>query len=394
MPTFQSTPAIPWIFPDEAYHMNRKGMQPLKPAPLRSLDLLDGGGSESHALFSNDARRMVHERLRVNKKKESGMLGHGEMNARSQRYVRPASRSAVPNGVFHGSPMQYEADAGLRGGVITTKEGQEWLAKRLKERAQEYAELASGQFSPRAPEPIKVTPYGEIDSLLQVAFTAFTSGTFSSSLNETLNRLLQSLIKVGATISPSQLTTYSQAISKMIETTRPYTGAILAEELGFVYEGREKRLRGLDAVNETLKIIDAAIKEIARVIYEPLSVREQVMTQLQSRLIGRQLELFKPGFISEERQAAVEAVRPVELGRPSQPGPLIPGPKPPAAEPESMWGAPTGEEGDAEAGEEEVAGFPQFGAPPPAPQPPPLAFPFAPRPMGRGQGRLRRMHRF
>lgn len=350
MPTYQSTPAMPWIFPDEAYQMNRKGMQPLKPAPVRSLDLLPPAESEAHALFSDHAHRMVHERLRVNKKKESGMLGHGEMNARSQRYVRPASRSAVPNGVFHGSPMDYVTSAGLRGGVITTKEGQEWLAKRLKERKQEYAELASGQFSPRPPRQLEVTPYGDIDTLLQVAFTAFTSGTFSSGLNETLNKLLQAFIKVGATITPSQLTKYAQAVSKMIETTRSYTGANLGEELGFVYEGREKRLRGLDSVNETLKIIDAALKEIARVIYEPLSAREQVMSQLSSRLIGRQLELFRPSFVSEERQAAIQATSPIELGRPRQAGPLIPAPPPPAAEPGSMWGAPAGEEGEAEAG--------------------------------------------
>jgi len=352
MPTFQSTPAMPWIFPDQAYHMNRKGMQPLKPAPVRSLDLLPPAETESHALSADHAHRMVHERLRVNKKKERGMLGLGEMNERSQRYVRPASRSAVPKGVFHGSPMEYvTSGAGLCGGRIYTKEGQEWLAKRLKERAQEYAELASGQFSPRPPRQIEVTPYGDIDTLLQVAFTAFTSGTFSSGLNETLNKLLQAFIKVGATITPSQLTKYAQAISKMIQTTRSYTGANLGEELGFVYEGREKRLRGLDSVNETLKVIDAALKEIARVIYEPLSAREQVMSQLSSRLIGRQLELFKPSFISEERQAAIEAVSPIELGQPSQPGPLIPGPRPPAAaEPESVWGAPGGEEGEAEAG--------------------------------------------
>ena len=352
MPTFQSTPAMPWIFPDEAYQMNRKGMQPLKPASVRSLDLLPPAESESHALFTDHAHRMVHERLRVNKKKEQGMLGMGEMNARSQRYVRPASRSAVPNGTFHGSPMDYvTSGTGLRGGVITTKEGQEWLAKRLKERKQEYEELASGQFSPRPPRQIEVTPYGDIDTLLQVAFTAFTSGTFSSGLNETLNKLLQAFIKVGATITPSQLTKYAQAVSKMIETTRSYTGANLGEELGFVYEGREKRLRGLDSVNETLKVIDAALKEIARVIYEPQSAREQVMTQLSSRLIGRQLELYKPSFISEERQAAVQAVPPIELGGPSQPGPLIPGPRPPAAaEPESVWGAPGGEEVEAEAG--------------------------------------------
>lgn len=358
MPTFQSTPYKQWIFPDEAYNMNNKGMQPLKPMPLSRLDLLDGGENETHSLFSDDARRMVHERLRVNKKKEKGMLGIDEMNDRSQRYVRPASRSAIPNGVFHGPANMYAASSGLRGGVITTKEGQEWLAQRLKERAQEYANIQSGNFSGGPPRAIKVTPYSDIDTLLQSAFTSFTSGSFSSSLNDTLNTLLQALIKAGSTITPSQLTKYAQAISKMIETTRSYAGANLGEQLGIVFEGREKRLRGIDAVNTTLKVIDAAIKEIARVIYEPLSAREQVMTQLQSRLISRQLEIFQPSFISPERQEAVEAVPPVELGRPSRPSPLIPTPPPrereEREEPGSMWGAPAAmwEEPNAEAGSE------------------------------------------
>ena len=324
MPTFQSTPAMPWIFPDEAYQMNRKGMQPLKPAPVRSLDLLAGGGSESHALFSDHAHRMVHERLRVNKKKESGMLGHGEMNARSQRYVRPASRSAIPNGVFHGSPMEYAASSGLRGGVITTKEGQEWLAKRLKERAQEYAELASGQFSPRPPRQIEVTPYGEIDSLLQVAFTAITTGSFSSSLNDSITRLLQALIKVGATISPSQLTKYAQAIGNMIVTARSYSAANL--QMSGLQMGGEldtKKYFKLATIQESLKILDAAVREIARVINEPLSVREQVMSQLQSRLTSSQLAAFNPAEQGVEFRPA-----PVELGQPRQPGPLFPPPQP------------------------------------------------------------------
>jgi hypothetical protein len=324
MPTFQSTPAMPWIFPDEAYHMNRKGMQPLKPAPLRSLDLLPGGESEAHALFADHERRMVHERLRVNKKKESGMLGHGEMNARSQRYVRPASRSAVPNGVFRGSSMEYTTSAGLRGGVITTKEGQEWLAKRLKERAQEYGELASGQFSPRPPRQLEVTPYGEIDSLLQAAFTAITTGSFSSGLNDSINRLLQSLIKVGATISPSQLTKYAQAIGNMIVTARSYSAANLqlaAPEMGGELD--TKKYFKLATIQESLKVLDAAVREIARVINEPLSAREQVMSQLQSRLIGSQLAAFNPAERGVEFRPA-----PVELGQPRQAAPLFPPPEP------------------------------------------------------------------
>ena len=323
MPTYQTTPYEPWVFPDEAYHMNRKGMQPLKPAPLKnSFELLPGGGSEAQTLFSNDARRMVYERLRVNKKKEEGMLGHGKMNERSQRPFRPASRSSMSNGVFHGSPMEYVTSAGLRGGVITTKEGQEWLAKRLKQRAQEYEEMASGTLKPGHAPKIDLNPYGDIDALLQGAFTSLTTGSFSSGLNDTLNRLLQSLIQAGATISPSQLTTYAQAIGKMVVTARSYNEANLqmsVPELGGELD--TKKYFKLATIQKTLKVIDAAIKEIARVIYEPLSARQQVMSQLQSRLIARQLELYKP-----EEEGHEGEVPPLELGRRVPEGPLIPGP--------------------------------------------------------------------
>jgi len=312
MPTFQTTPYKPWIFPDEAYHMNRKGMQPLKASPLSRLDLLSPVESESHSLFSDHEHSLVHERLRVNKRKEQGMLGIGKMNERSQRYVRPASRSAVPNGVFHGSPMQYAASSGLRGGVITTSEGQSWLVQRLKQRAQEYAERSSGSFSPRPPVMPDVTPNNDVDTLLQAAFTAFTAGSFTSSLNDTLNKLLQAFIKIGATITPSQLTTYSQAIEKLMITSRAYEGDLGTMRGAVVLDPKEKRLRALDSINNTLRIIDAALKEIARVIYEPLSARQQVMSQLQSRLITRQVAEFKPGFVGEEEGTAFE-VPPAEV---------------------------------------------------------------------------------
>jgi hypothetical protein len=339
MPTFQTTPVQPWLFPDQAVSLNRKGMQPLPYQPEQLLDLLSPVESEAHKLFSDHEHSLVSERFRVNRSKERGMLGLDYKNARSQREILPASRSSVPNGVFHGSPMTYVTSAGLRGGVITSSEGKSWLAQRLKQRGQEYAERTSGNFPSTPPVMPDVTPYNDVETLLQAAFTAFTAGSFTSSLNETLNKLLQSFIRIGAKITPAQLTTYSQAIGKMIETTRSYSGANLGEELGLVYEGREKRLRYLDSVNETLKIIDAALKEIARVIYEPESARQLVMSQLQSRLIGKQLEQFKPSFTSEERQGAIEAVGPVELGTPSQPGPLLPprpAPRPMGME-ESAW---------------------------------------------------------
>jgi hypothetical protein len=328
--------------------MNRKGMQPLKPAPLKnSFELLPGGGSEAQTLFADHATRMVHERLRVNKKKESGMLGHGEMNERSQRYVRPASRSAVPNGVFHGSPMEYTTSGigsggSMCGGRIYTKEGQEWLAKRLKQRAKEYEERATGNFSGGPPSKIDVSPYGDIDTLLQVAFTSLTTGSFSSGLNDTINKLLQALIQAGATISPSQLTTYAQAIGKMIVTARSYDEANL--RLSGPQMGAEldtKKYFKLRTIQESLKVLDAAVREIARVINEPQSARQQVMSQLASRLLGRQIELYNPSAQDVEFRPA-----PMELGqRPQAAAPLFPPPEPVLIEEEAEYGAPEGEEG-------------------------------------------------
>jgi len=313
MPTYQTTPYVPWIFPDEAYHMNKRGIQALKPVPIRSgFDLLPGGGSEAQTEFNTHERRVAFERVRINKKKEQGMLGHLNTTARSQRYERPMSRSTVPNGVFPGNEYATSGNA-FRGGVITTKEGQEWLQQRLKQRITEYDQLASGNFSAGPPANIPLSPFSNIDTLIQIAYTAFTSGTFSSGLNDTLNQLFQALVKAGAAITGNQLGRYAQSIGNMVQIARSYDRSNLETPYAPA-EGLEgidvKGYRKLAAIQQTLRLIDATIREIARVIDEPVAAREQVMSTLASRLFGRQLEEFNPASFEDGERPA-----PVELGR-------------------------------------------------------------------------------
>lgn len=280
--------------------MNKRGMQELKPVPIRSgFDLLPGGGSEAQTLFDNHDRKVALERVRINAKKEQGMLGHLNTTARSQRYERPMSRSAVPNGVFHGSPMDYDAESGLRGGRIYTQEGQEWLAKRLLQRREEYSQLSSGNFSAGPAKKIDLSPFNNIDTLFQIAFTALTSGTLTGGLNDTLNQLLQAIIKAGAVITGRQLTRYAQAIQKMGSTADVYSRGnrerredadVLPDE--FNEAADVKQMSKLKLVQTTLNLISAAIREIARVIDQPPAARKQVMDTLASRLFGRQLEQY------------------------------------------------------------------------------------------------------
>ena len=165
--TFQTSPYMPWTFPDEAIKMNKLGVHSMRPTYVKPFE----GNVGSLTSWYDDARKEALERVQNTQRAKQGMEGHLNTTARSQRYERPASRSAVPNGVFPG--MEYVTSAGLRGGVITSKEGQEWLATRLQQRREEYAAISSGNFSRGAPKEIPVSPYTDVDSLFQQIFAAF-----------------------------------------------------------------------------------------------------------------------------------------------------------------------------------------------------------------------------
>lgn len=367
--TFQTSPYMQWIFPDQAYEMNHNKPSTLKPTQSRELHADVGVESP----WAEHERRVAMDRVRNTTRAEKGMEGHLNTTARSQRYDRPASRSAVPNGVFHGSPMDYSTSGNaFRGGRIYTKEGQEWLAKRLKQRVEELDAISTGNFSKGPPSKIDVSPYNMVDTLLQQIFASFGAGSFTSGTATALSQLLGEILKIGATITPSQLTMYAQAIQKLNETIRGYRAGeigvdferrgIIAEaenpQIGYLLAANpaEERLRLVQSMQTTLKLLNGVIREIARTIYDPQSARQQVMATLQKRLLGEQLAEYVPGFAEEERQAAVRGVPgEIRLGEQAT-GPLL---------------GPNAAEREAARAEEEEAGlnlaeggFPAFDAAP------------------------------
>ena len=326
---------MPWIFPDEAYEMNTKGKKILSSS---TVELNPEVGTESP--WASHERQVAMDRVNNTKRAQLGMEGHLNTTARSQRYDRPASRSAVPNGVFHGSPMDYYTSGNaFRGGRIYTKEGQEWLARRLKERAGEFEAISSGNFSKGPPQPIAVSPYTSVDTLLSSIFAAFGSGSFTTSVATAVTQLLGEILKIGAVITPNQLTTYAQSIQKLVETIRGYRGGEpgvaydrgnIEEQLlegapaKAIYNPAEERLRLVASIQTTLKLINGAIREIARTINDSSSARQQVMSILSQRLLGEQLAGYNPEFAGPERQAAVKNVPGVEMG--VRTGPTLTGP--------------------------------------------------------------------
>jgi len=358
--TFQTSPYMQWTFPDEAYEIakSRKGVQYSNFSSNKDL----GAEVGSESPWAQHEYQVAMDRVRNTQRAKTGMEGHLNTTERSQRYDRPASRSAVPNGIFEGSPMEYLTSAGLRGGRIYTKEGQEWLARRLQERIGEYEAIATGNFSRGMPAPIAVSPYTNVDTLLSQIFAAFSAGSFTSSVAQALNQLLDSFLKIGAALTPSQLGVYAKSVQQLNETIRGYRGGepgidyergnieeqLMGEEARApIYNPGEERLRLVQSMQTTLKLINGVIREIARTINDPLSGRQQVMATLSQRLLGEQLAEFNPEFAGEERQAAVRNVPGVPQGVPSG---------------RTLLGPTFAEERQAQQDEQDLlqAGFPQF----------------------------------
>lgn len=305
--TYQTTPNLPWIFPDQAYQMNHRGTIP--EVAIKPLEAVVGQTTSWLA----DAQRMALNKVKNTYNSQMGMEGKLNTTARSQRYMRPASRSAVPNGVFEGSPMTYTTSGNaFRGGVITTKEGQEWLAKRLKERATEYGALATGQ--PVKTERLEVSPYTEVNLVLSQLFSALSVGSWTSSTVDYTSKLLQALLKNGAKFQPSDFGDYARSVAKLVETVRPYVG-VDEVAVGFSFSPTAERVRLINQTYKNLQLSEQVVKEIARTIYDSQSVRDQTMASLSSRLLGAQLQAYNPESASLARQTLVQEAQGPPLGQ-------------------------------------------------------------------------------
>jgi len=297
-----------WTFPDQAIHMNRHGHGFFE-VPTPHQDMVVGSGPEGTKHFRDLAIAEARARMRNTKLAEEGFLGLRNTTARSQRYDRPASRSDVPNGVFPGFP--YVSAAGfLRGGTgAITKEGREWVHKRLAQRIAELNAIDAQDYSRGPPQRIEVTPqFTELDTMLTQFLDQFEAGTFTSGLTDQAFRLQQALVKAGASLTPEKIAEVMSIIARLevaaerLATSAPATGQFALNP------DRKAVLRSLSLTFDRIKRI---LEEINRVAYEEKDVREMVMRDIGSRIVpstaessavfGQEMGYFRPGDLGRNQ---------------------------------------------------------------------------------------------
>lgn len=280
----QSTPHLPWPFPDEVASQNRfrPSYAPSKLSPAPNIMM---GRNDAHAHFAANAHLEALARVANTAIARAGMEGKLDTTARSQRYTLPASRSAVPNGRFTGDPNDYSTYAGIRGGRINTLEGQKWLAKRLKARAKEFELLNQEQFSDMVPDiELETDPLfprtDELDALFTYFFDILDSGDVSVNMITILNRIENTFFQLANVLTAQDLANYARIMQNVQSIVRAYTPENLRAE------GRYQAAKIIGNVKR-------AVERIIKLIYELIDIVNTAGPNREARIIKlrrRQLE--------------------------------------------------------------------------------------------------------
>jgi len=300
----QSTPHLPWPFPDAVASQNRfrPAYVPSKLSPSPNIMAVP---TDAHSHFAANAHREAMARVVNTAIARAGMEGKLDTTARSQRYTLPASRSAVPNGRFTGDPNDYSTYAGIRGGRINTLEGQKWLAKRLVKRAKEFELLNQEQFSDMVPDisyenDLLFPRTDELDSLFTYLFDILDSGAINSNIIAALNRIENTFFQLANVLTAQDLGNYA----RIMQNVKSIMGGFYTPELD--PNARPKAAR-------IIKNAKLAVERIIDLIYELVDIVNTAGPNRDARIIKlrrRQLE---------SRTAAEREPAPEYGGQPPEP---------------------------------------------------------------------------
>lgn len=263
--TMPSTRQRPVLFPDEYVALNNMGYGYAHPRGTRTMPIEVLGTPDSfHDTKRAYEHKVVMDRVLNRKLANRGMEGKLNTTERSQRYTRPASRSAVPNGVFsHSAPGIYtSSNTQAQGGVITGTKGQKWVRERLAERSQEYTGIKNASLSAPAvfPKSTVSIPVSPIQSALLALGDAIQSGFVTDATVTSAQSLVPLLVSRAPILSVAEMveaigTVQSLQDSVVAMKALPETGR---------YALKTETKRALDALLRALKRSEAVLKDIAK----------------------------------------------------------------------------------------------------------------------------------
>jgi len=265
MPTYQTAPLLPILFPDQVARLNY--VAPLKGNTIALADL-PAPGPAYHPEWRKQADASVLAGLHANKIKNKQFL-HGWPSIKGNHAF--TTFRGEHNHAFHGP---------YHGGVITTKRGQTILGELLKNRISQLDAIAAASFdaAPSAESPFTISEEStyDLDKTFKAFVSALSEGVISSDLFDYTEYIMNYFLEYGDTIPTEKFGDYSQLLTNML----PLISALLSE-----YPSDRTKRAILNRVSMDIRDMFKFIREFEEYSAQPSKAKAAKLAAIRSKLL-------------------------------------------------------------------------------------------------------------
>ena len=270
MPTYQSSPLLPLIFPDQAYKQNYKGVQPLKGNVLQLLPV----EKSSNPSWKPEAD------FKALAKVQNTLLGQQAM------LKGPHSiKGNTPFTTYRGPNQEAFKHSSYTGGRVWNRESENLVAHLLKDRIGQLDAIEQANFEEVQPERLAPElPQSDtfvLDKLFSDLYSSIDQGLISNALLGLMSSIMSYLATKSDKIPENKFDTYEGLFGKI----RKSVGVLLdySEQQHPELKNAGPILRKLD--NDSLLGL-RFIKQFVKYLGEPTKSKTARMIALRNKILA------------------------------------------------------------------------------------------------------------
>jgi hypothetical protein len=299
MPTYQTAPNYPAVFPDEEVSKNPYGFRSLK-----GNTLLVRGETEpahpAHSGWKQEADRVALARVQ------------NTLLAKQKMMYQPASMK----GKYGYTTYRGDFDS-VRGGVTTTKEGEKLVKNLVRDRKYQYDALNEATFQTIPQNRLQVSlPPAEtykLDNLFLSILSNLTSGSVKSIYTE-IGSLISELMSTADRIPEDKVDSYILYTSQIVEALN----VLGTEQYGLI---SKKYTADMYSLGSRVKRLGTFLRKLAELRGRPTREKSAVLQAMRSSLLAEAQQDLQSGALGlypgvEEARINREMYEGPAVGRP------------------------------------------------------------------------------
>ena len=301
MPTYQSAPNYPPVFPDEIAHKNPYGFKTMKGNTILVRGETEAAHS-AHPKWKQEAYELALAKVQNTKLAQEKML------------KQPASRKGL-----HGYTTYNGSFDSVRGGTVWSKKAEEMVQGLVRDRKFQYDALNEATFDsiPQNRLGVNLPPSDtfKLDKLFLDILSNLTAGNVKPLYSE-IGSLINELMMSAEKLPEAKISDYQEQVLKIIDAL----SVLGTEQYGLISKRNINDLKGL---GNRLKRVQEFLQKLDQLRGRPTKEKASVLQSMRYSLLADSQQLLQEGAlglypgVEEARIAREEQFQEGMPGRPA-----------------------------------------------------------------------------